>query len=109
MFGRRKSEITEDHKDEKSVIGRAEIKKQGDTRHVKSFIVLCLNSKTIYTANYETSKNDIYSYREAVDELKRYIEREGLELEGTITTNVQLPYVKNTSKKTLRKKHDKRS
>ena len=40
------------------------------------------------------------TYHEAVDELKRYIEREGLELEGTITTNVQLPYVKNTSKKT---------
>lgn len=96
MFGRRQTEIIEDSKDEKSVIGRIEIK-QG---HVKSFIVRCLTNKTIYTANYGTTKSDIYTYNEAVDELKRYIEREGLELEGTITTNVQLPYVKNTSKKT---------
>src|SRR4051812_10088627 len=96
MFGRRQTEIIEDHKAPNTVIARVEIKKQADTRHVKSFIVRCQTSKTIYTANYGTSKSDIWSFHEASDELKRYIEREGLQLEGGITCNVPLPYVKTT-------------
>jgi len=95
MFGRRQTKIIEDQKDEQAVIGRIEIK-QG---HVKAFIVRCLTNKTIYTANYESTKSDIYTYHEAVDELKRYIAREGLQLEGEISCNVPLPFVKNTTKR----------
>lgn len=104
MFGRRKDEIVEDHKSPNTVIARVEFNKQGGgkAKQVKALVVRCTDGKTVYKAKYETTKSDIYAFHEASDELKHYIDREGLTLDSSITCNVPLPYVKTVKNKRMR-------
>lgn len=101
MFGK-KGVIDSGIKESGTVGARIEIKKiDRNTREVKAFIFDCSNGNNVYKATFTTqASTDFYAYNVASEDLKRVIEREGYVLDGGISTNVSLPYVKTSRKRT---------
>ena len=96
LFGNRNA-ITDDQPSQDEAIARIEITKKGTVRKVKALLIRCMDSDTIYKSEYETSKSDLFTYnvgplgKENTNSMRvaNYHKR----------PNIDLPYVKTTSKK----------
>jgi len=93
LFGN-KGVITPDEPNQNEVIARVELTGKG----VKVLLIRCIDSETIYKAAYVTSKSDVFAFNVAIEALEKYAEYEGLEIISK-STNIDLPYVKKSSKR----------
>ncbi|NAO99752.1 hypothetical protein FRY77_27635 [Halomonas sp. MG34] len=67
---------------------------------VKAFAVERATGKTVYRLRYGTQKNGQSAYFEAENYVKAFATDNGFIIDGNISTNVDLPYVKTIAKRT---------
>ncbi|WP_156960138.1 hypothetical protein [Oceanobacillus manasiensis] len=67
---------------------------------VKEFAVERTTGKTVYKLRYETEKNGLTAYYEAEKYVKAFATDNDFIIDGNISTNVDLPYVRTVAKRT---------
>lgn len=103
LFGRKSKQDDEDI--EGLVIARVTIEPIGGYMHqVSAYVVERSSGETIYKTEYKTIESSLSAYYKANDDIRRYIVNEGMRLDGDISTNIELPFVRSLDKSSYPRK-----
>lgn len=98
IFSRKKAEEAEELNG--LVIARVSVEKV--TRYenyVTAYLVERSSGDTVYKSEYKTIDPPLHAYYKAADDIKRHVDNEELIIDGDISTNIELPFVRTVQGK----------